>query len=121
MIPAWPTSLPDCPVVDDYSEKPGNNVLESSMDAGPTKTRLRFTAVARPFPLTYILEASQVPTFRTFFDETIQYGALPFTIPHPTLRTPITVLLIGDEKYDLSPLGSGTSYWQLSLNLEIQP
>lgn len=121
MVPTWPESLPDCPVVDDYSEKPGNNVLESSMDVGAKKTRLRYTAVTRPFPLTYILEASQVPIFTSFFEDTIQSGALPFRIPHPRLRTPITVMLTGDEKYDLSPLGSGTAYWQLFMNFEIQP
>nr|WP_300312734.1 hypothetical protein [Halomonas sp.] len=117
----WPAELPQEPLADGYREVPGNNVLESGMDAGPKKTRRRFTAVEKPLPLSFLLEADQADIFEDFFENTLLDGSLPFSMLHPRKKTPVTMLFVGKEKYALEPLGSGTYYQQLTMNLEIQP
>tara|TARA_Y100001938_G_scaffold120303_1_gene167019 strand:+ start:224 stop:592 length:369 start_codon:yes stop_codon:yes gene_type:complete len=119
--PQWPASLPDKVQASNYQERPPNRVLSSSMDVGPVKTRLRDTAAAVPLPVTMVMTSDQVDTFEQFFEDDILWGVLPFDATHPRKRTPITVLLAGEEKYTLTPIGGGADYWRVSMNWSIQP
>ncbi|CBV41960.1 hypothetical protein [Halomonas elongata] len=120
-MPTWPASLPQRPLASDYTETPASQVLRSQMAVGPPKTRRRSTASTRTIPVAYNLTKVQADTFEAWFDADIGAGALPFDWPNPRTDTIQSVMITGDEPYQLSPIGSGSSYWRLSMTLEIQP
>lgn len=120
-MPTWPASLPQCPLASGYSETPQSQVTRSQMDAGPTKTRRRFTAGTAKVPFACHLSLEQIDTFEAFFDSDIAAGALPFDIPHPRTRAIVPVLISGDSPYELTPIGGGATHYRLSMTLEIQP
>lgn len=120
-MPTWPADLPQKPLIDGYSESPQSQVLRSSMDAGPPKTRRRFTAATRAIPVNFTLSNAQLATFESFFEADIQGGSLPFDMPHPRTGATVSMLVAGDPPYQLTPVGSGNEYWRLSMKLEVQP
>lgn len=85
---AWPGTLPQFVLRDGYQEGFKDTVLRSDMDSGPAKRRRRFTAAPEPHSFTMELTDAQVDLFRTFFDTTIEGGALGFDMTNPrTLAT----------------------------------
>lgn len=120
-MPTWPTSLPQKTLATTYNEAPQSQVLRSSMDSGPAKTRRRFTAATMTVPFECHLTLDQIPTFEAFYSDDIAAGALPFDIPHPRTGATVSVLLKGDPPYQLAPVGAGATHYRLSLILEIQP
>lgn len=120
-MPTWPQILPQSPDVSGYSEKPQSQVARSEMDAGPSKSRRRFTAAARAVPVTYsLLTRAQIDAFENFFDNDIAAGALPFDWPQPRTEAMVSVVISGNPPYEITPQGSGV-YWRLTMTLEIQP
>lgn len=83
-MPVYPASLEFCYIGGSYSEQPVDGVLRTQMDAGPDKTRRRFTAVPTniSFTLPWMTRA-EYATFKTFFDVDLKGGALSFTATHP--------------------------------------
>lgn len=120
-MPTWPSTLPQLPLSDSYSESPQSQVLRSSMDAGPPKTRRRFTAATRAIPMSFTLTNAQVEIFETWFDADIQGGSLPFDMIQPRTGIAVTMLISGEPPYQLTPIGTGSEYWRLSMQLEVQP
>lgn len=120
-MPTWPTDLPRLPLADGYSETPQSQVLRSSVDAGPSKTRRRFTAATREIPVNFTLTTAQADTFEAWFDADIQGGSLPFDMTHPRTGATVSMLIAGDPPYQLTPIGTGREYWRLSMQLEVQP
>lgn len=115
----WPASLPLDPLIAGYDETlaPGTNVLRSPMDAGPAKTRRRFTAAVRPLSISLALTRAQVAILDAFVDETLAGGALPFVFTHPRTQAPVTMRVI-------PPIGARPSSgqdWIAPLKLEILP
>ncbi|MBW5802052.1 hypothetical protein [Halomonas elongata] len=120
-MPTWPVTLPDCPDSPGYSEQPQSQVLRSEMAVGPAKTRRRSTAAPLTIPVVYgLITRAQAETFEAFFVNDIGAGSLPFDWVHPRLGTTVSVLIVGDPPYELTPVGNGT-FWDLSMTLEIQP
>lgn len=83
----WPVSLPQTPLQDGFSEQIENGVITTQMDQGPSKTRRRFTASVKKYEVTFLMSASQLSTFRTFFDSAISGGANSFTFTDPIVNT----------------------------------
>ena len=75
--PVWPASLPQF-VDRPHTEGMPDALLRTPMDAGPAKTRRRFTAGIKPVKAQMDLTAAQAATFETFFDVTLKAGALAF-------------------------------------------
>lgn len=120
----WPASLPTMPIAGGYGEKPQSQVLRSDMDAGPAKTRRRFTAGTRELTYSLRMTQDQADTFEAFFDNQIAAGALPFDIEQPRTGATVSVLIKtgkGSPPYELTPIDSGTCQYLLSMTLEVQP
>lgn len=118
-MPTWPASLPQKPLVDSYSEEPKSRILRSEMDAGPPKTRQRFTAGVTNIPVAMTLSIAQLDTFETWFNADIQGGSLQFDMPHPRKDEVVAMMIV--PPYQLTPIGAGSEYWRLSMALEVQP
>ena len=79
---SWPISLPDANV-SGYQETFPDTVIRSTMDVGPDKIRRRTTAAVRKFRLSYDLTRAEVETLNTFYETSVEGGALPFTMKSP--------------------------------------
>lgn len=119
-MPTWPTELPQSPDLQGYSERPKSQVLRTSMDAGPAKTRRRFSAATREIPVRFMLTRAQAELFEQWFETDLQAGSLPFDVPQPRTGAVVSVLIAGDPPYQLNPMGSGM-WWSLSCTFEVQP
>jgi len=74
----WPASLPQSYLLLGGSETAPNLILRTQMDAGPAKTRKRFTAGVRQMRVQWLMSRSQKDTFDAFYRVTLGGGALPF-------------------------------------------
>ncbi|MGB0661331.1 MAG: hypothetical protein ACPGNV_14295 [Mangrovicoccus sp.] len=83
-MPSWPDGIPFCPMGGTYSEEPGDAVLRTEFDAGPAKTRRRFTAVptSMRFSLPWLSHV-EYAQFRAWFEDDLLHGALAFDADHP--------------------------------------
>lgn len=81
MVDAWPAGLPQELMGDSFSEGVANNLLETQPDTGPPISRRRSTSAVRPMSGSMICTAAEIATFRTFFDDTLLAGSLPFNFP----------------------------------------
>ena len=116
----WPTSLPQTPLLDGYSETLSIATLRTPMDNGPAKSRRR-SKLPTPIQCGFTMTAAQVETLRDFVENTL-FGVRRFNFTHPRLRTAVEVKIVpgSDGKhYDLSPLGAGI--WHVSIAMEILP
>jgi hypothetical protein len=114
----WPLTLPQAPLAEGYQESPGETVIRTPMDVGPPKQRRANTAGVKQWTVTWELEASQVETFQTFFEETLEGGALSFELPHPRIDgSAVTVRFVKPPTW--RPV-SGDA-WQVQAVLEVLP
>ena len=84
MVDVWPVGLPQKILIGGYSEGVGDGLIEYQPDAGPTISRRRSTAAARPLNMSFELTSAQLAILRTFYDTTLIGGSLPFSLPAPT-------------------------------------
>lgn len=78
----WPTTLPQTPLLEGFQDTPQDAVLRSEFD-GYTKQRNRFTAVLHNVSESYLLTKQQYQTFKQFYRDTLQNGAVEFIKPDP--------------------------------------
>lgn len=112
----WPTTLPQSFLIDGFSEEGSDNVIRSPVDAGPAKTRRRYTAATRPIKGRMLLTHEQYLVFKEFYEETINDGATEFDMPDDIHDTTMTVKF--KDKYQSEYVGR---FWVIDLNLERQP
>lgn len=79
----WPSTLPQFPLSDGYSEVAQDGVIRSMPDAGAAKVRRRFTAVATYLSVRYQLTATEKGYLDTFYRTTTRGGTIRFNWPHP--------------------------------------
>ncbi|EAQ34486.1 hypothetical protein NB311A_12112 [Nitrobacter sp. Nb-311A] len=84
MVDAWPETLPRYLLLDSFREGLADSVLEYAPDVGPPISRRRTTAATRPMSGQMVMTGAQFETLRTFFDETLLGGSLPFEFPSQT-------------------------------------
>ena len=112
----WPASLPQSFLALSFQEKGPNNIIRTSMDSGPAKTRRRFTATTTPIEGSMIMTVAQFITFKSFFNSTIEDGALAFDMPDDVDGGTMTVKF--SEAFKAVFLGT---VWEVSLKLDKQP
>lgn len=107
-LPIWPEELPQCPLLDGYTESPlAGAVVSTNMSMGPRKTRRRYTDINTASSFDMILDADQVTVFMGFLNNEIAFGALPFEIQdYSNIRAPVKVRIIGDPPYTLEAIPS---------------
>lgn len=120
MVATWPVTLPQSPLVDNYSEGKGQNRRFSQTDTGPGKVYRKTSAAQRPLKCMFFMSNTQLTAFETFFRDDIDEGALPFNIPNPRGAGSFLVRFKADASPEWqSP--DGGSNWYVSLELEILP
>ena len=114
-IPQWPSTLPQSPLIEGFSDTPQDSVLRSNMD-GYSKQRNRFTATIGNVEESYLLTPTQYATLKVFFHTTLGNGATDFIKNNPETGF--------DEVYRFSstysPKYDGVFY-KVKLNMERLP
>jgi len=87
------------------------------MDAGPAKTRPRFTAGVRPIQIPMIMTDDQVTTLETFYTTTLAGGALKFDFRLPRTGAVVTYRFTGPPQWTLVE----SKRWRVTLPLEVLP
>lgn len=85
-MPAWPNTLPQYVAERGYSERFGDQTIETQMEAGPHKIRRRFTTQNRLFGVQIEMAPAQAAIFDAFYHEDCAGGAATFTWVHPRTR-----------------------------------
>lgn len=77
----WPATLPPfrIPLDADYQD----GTIRTSMDAGPTKIRPRFTAVSKFYRVPLRLTGAELGILESFYFEDLQQGSLEFSMQDP--------------------------------------
>jgi len=109
MASAWPATLPQCPILNAFSEQRQRNVASFKPDVGPPKMRRRSTAVGVPTSVAFRMTNAQVLTFNTFYETTLFDGTLPFDWPHPITKVAYTWMFSPDEAPKRDRMTSNTS------------
>jgi len=119
MAAVWPGGLPQIPLMDGYEEGQSNHILATQMDAGPAKYRRRYRASIRNFSLSLMLTSAQLTTFDTFFESTLEGGALPFDWVHPRTQAVKTFRFVAGQEIKWAAVGYDT--YAASLAVEVMP
>lgn len=78
----WPDTLPQAWLNEGYQETLPDVVKRTEMDAGPAKSRRRFTAQVTPIKAKLLLSAAEKGYLEIFFNTTTAGGSFSFTFPH---------------------------------------
>lgn len=137
----WPTdvgSTPEnvkylpAPQWSGWSEDRQDNVIRSQMDAGPAKTRRRFTAVPKYQTCRWVFNSEQLRIFEEWWETEIYSGAISFHWMSPVsdklvqarFRKPYTFKPMG-EPMVIKTAESGEKYiyglWEVTGELEVLP
>lgn len=84
MIPYWPSDLPQRFQREGYSRGFADGRLSTAMEAGPPKTRRRFSSAVKPVQVTLDEREDAFARLERFFEEEVAGGTLPFLIPDQT-------------------------------------
>ena len=116
----WPTSLPQKPLRDGFSEVGGVNVIRTPMDKGPARTR-RLSRLVKPIQVAFLMTKAQIVTLEDFV-ENVLFGVRRFNFTHPRKLTTVEVTMrpnSGGESFTLVPIGA--DLWQVSMTFEVLP
>lgn len=80
MVGAWPAALPQCFNMG-FSSGLGDGLAEVTPDVGPPIARRRALAVTRPLAGVMRMTLAQKAALQTFYEVTLDMGALPFNFP----------------------------------------
>jgi len=80
-MPAWPESLPRCPIGGSYNFTPSGNVVETPNDVGDVIARRRFTGTTMNETGTMVLTNDEAETLYQFWSVSCAQGALEFIMP----------------------------------------
>lgn len=116
MALAWPATLPALSELDGYQETPPDLALRSAVDAGPAKTRPRYSTGPTRLSGRLLLSAAQAEALRSFFVTATLGGVLAFEAPQP--RTEVVARFRFLRPPELAHLGEGGGLWRASLELE---
>jgi hypothetical protein len=84
----WPEVLPKTLLMEGLTVKRNSNVVRTQMDAGPKKTRRRYTASVKTFTGSMLLDEEQRFILEQFYRTVIADGVLRFFFTDPqTLET----------------------------------
>lgn len=115
MTAVWPSDLPQRPLRDPYRRTLATGRQLTSADSGPPRSRRRYSRVARPVTLVFVVTSNQLARFARFMRDDLADGALPFWIRDPVRDG--APLLTSDGASILSPAGAPVliSAWWLAM------
>lgn len=113
---AWPSTLPQTPLRNGFSQSQQDNAIRSAMSYGPDKVRRRTTVAIKQVSVNLILSQSQVAELDTFYNTTLDVaGSFDWT-DHVSGQS-ATYRFMQPPAY--AP--TGKQLWATSLQLEIVP
>lgn len=117
-LPKWPSSLPQCPLLNG-SEYPGDdsNIIRTQF-AGGNKSRRRFTRLPQPVMLSLVVNRAQMQVLHDFYFITLSQ-VLPFEwieFRDPA-KSPANYVFLKAPSF--SPASSGKR-WRAGLQLELR-
>jgi hypothetical protein len=80
---SWPELLPPTLLLAGLSMHPQDNVIRTSMDAGPKKARRRYTASIKLFSGKQVFDAAELAVFEQFYHTVLADGVLRFNFKDP--------------------------------------
>lgn len=113
----WPDTLPPSPLIDGFEEEEPDVVLRTNMDAGPAKTRRRYTSGVSNLSWPTLLTTAQRATLINFYRVSCDYGAIPYNVTHPITGDIVSVRFVKPPKFQ----AASHSLFRATLNLEIMP
>ena len=116
---AWPSTLPQLLEVSNFTLARASNVVETTMDTGPSFRRMRSSAVPQTVSGTMDMTKAQYQTMEGFYSSTLGEGVLSFTWTHPVTGDAATMRFAVKNPYQITALGG--IYFTVSLSLEILP
>lgn len=111
----WPPSLPAHTEIEGYEETPPELAIRSPMDAGPAKTRRRFSAGPTAWTGALLLTPDQVTTLLDFWRETVAGGSLRFEWQHPRTGAAVEMRFARQPR----PQHRAEGLWRVALEMEI--
>ena len=121
-MPAWPGTLPQNLFRNSVTVGWQDPVLRTPNETGPSKSRRRFTAAARPVSGRMLLNGTQMAAFKSFFENDVAHGALSFDWTDPVDGTAVVLKFLEPPQWNLIRTGSvANRLWEAQLALEIQP
>jgi len=109
----WPGSLPKTLFINGLSAKRKTSVIRTAMDAGPKKTRRRYTASTKDFTGKMLLNSEQRLTLEQFYDVTLAGGVYRFNFTDP--QTLVTAEFRFREEYTEN---SADGLFEITMQLE---
>lgn len=116
----WPSTLPQLPQLDSFSETNGVLIIRSPMDAGPAKQRRRGKR-PRTMQVSFFMDATQRATLDNFIENTIM-GTARFGFTHPIKQVVEEVRIVPQQDGQMYALQPITFNWySISLTFEVLP
>lgn len=115
-MPVWPPSLPQQLSRRGYREALPDNVIRTTVDAGPEKRRPRFTAAVKPLRGSMVMTSVQLDTLEAF-QAMIASGAEAFDFPSPRGAGIVSVAFAQPPSW----INVGGDNYRVSLDMEVQP
>jgi len=118
MAELYPSTLQDNFERGSFNRVPGNNVVYSQMDVGPSKKRRRSTLRRDTINGSILLkDNTEYSTFMTWYTSTLQDGVRDFFFDDPALGTQMTVSF---EEGGMQIRHVGFQTYSVSMILEVK-
>jgi len=114
-ISGWPITLPQCPILTSWNEQTQGNRINFKPEIGPVKLRRKTSAKNWLSNAEFRMNNTQLATFKTFYESTLQDGALPFVWPHPITKTSYSWAFVPKEDPQVTRMTPNTSKVQFRL------
>src|SRR5262245_51568531 len=114
-VETWPTSLPQCPILNAFEEQPQLNAVSFQPDVGPLKLRRRASAKAWACTAEFRMNDAELADFNTFYETTLEDGTLPFYWDHPVEKVSYRWMFKSNEQPKITRYARNASRVHLSL------
>ena len=110
----WDSTLPQLFEQQGYNEGDIQNLITTTMNGGPAKSRPKSTEAYQTIKGTMLLSHAQKATFESFYKDTLAWGALSFKFPEP--YAPASTFEAKILSRPIVPVNG--KYWRLTLSLQ---
>lgn len=109
----WPKELPQVMRLEGLSGKLRTAVVRTEMDAGPQKTRRRYTVAQKDFSGSVVVTEAQRRILEAWYRQTLGNGALRFVMADPQTLAPAEFRFLEDYSEE-----SADGLWTITMQLE---
>lgn len=115
-ISSWPPALPAVPERSGYARRPKPSIIALATEVGGAKRRRRSSVRVTSVECVFIFTEPQRAVFEAFFADTLDEGALPFSMVDPVRGDEAVWLFDATDPYRVEPMGA--THWRGTLRLE---